>query len=183
MPTFIALLRAVNVGGTGKLTMEDFRSILTKLGYTNVETYIQSGNAVFHAKGSAATVHKALSKALSKHMGAPVDVILRTHTDFARIIDANPFAQEAAASGARVHVGFLVGKVKPNASEELERLVASYPTRCDSFHLTADALYLHLPDGAADTKFTPRAVERALSVASTARNWNTVLKLHTMSNR
>ncbi|MDE3201533.1 MAG: DUF1697 domain-containing protein [Acidobacteriota bacterium] len=183
MPTHIALLRAVNVGGHGKLTMADFRSLLANLGYTNVETYIQSGNAVFDAKPSAAAVHIALTAALTAHMGAPVDAILRTHADLTRIIDANPFAKEAEESGARVHVGFLAGKAKPNAAGELDRLVASYPTRHDSFHLNADALYLHLPDGAADTKFTPRAVERALGVPSTGRNWNTVLKLYAMSAR
>ncbi|HWA94921.1 MAG TPA: DUF1697 domain-containing protein [Terracidiphilus sp.] len=183
MPTHIALLRAINVGGYGKLAMADFRSLLAGLGYTNVETYIQSGNAVFDAKDTAASVHKAVTIALSNHMGTPAEVVLRSHSDLARIIDENPFAKEAAESGGRVHVGFLAGKTKPNAAAELERLVASYPTRCDSFHLTAGALYLHLPDGAADTKFTPRAVERALGVPSTARNWNTVLKLHAMSAR
>lgn len=183
MSTHIALLRAVNVGGTGKLAMADFRSILAGLGYTNVETYIQSGNAVFDARPSAPTVLKSITTALSNHMGAPIDVVLRTHADLTRVIAGNPFAAEASADGSRVHIGFLAGKARANAAAELERLVASYPIRCDSFHLTADALYLHLPDGAADTKFTPRAIERALGVPSTGRNWNTVLKLHAMSAR
>ena len=179
----VALLRAVNVGGHGKLAMADFRSLLAGLGYTNIETYIQSGNAVFDTRASASEVLKSLTTALTNHMGAPAEVILRTHADLTRVIAANPFAKEAAANGSRVHIGFLAGKASPDASAELERLAASYPTRCDSFHLTADALYLHTPDGAADTKFTPRAVERALGVPSTARNWNTVLKLHAMSAR
>ena len=183
MPTHIALLRAVNVGGTGKLAMTDFRALLAGLGYTGIETYIQSGNAVFNARGTSASVAKAVAAALARHMGAPVDVIVRDHAGLARVIAQNPFAAEAAADGARVHVGFLAGKVKTGAAAELERIVAAYPVRCDSFHLADDALYLHLPDGAADTKFTPRAVERALGVASTGRNWNTVLKLHTMSQR
>ena len=72
MPTYIVLLRAVNVGGYGKLAMADFRKLLEELGFKNVETYIQSGNAVFDAKGSAATVAKLISAALEKHTGAPV---------------------------------------------------------------------------------------------------------------
>ena len=71
MPTYIALLCAVNVGGTGKLAMADFANC-SGLGFRNVETYIQSGNAVFDAPGSSAAVTKALSAALEKHMGSPV---------------------------------------------------------------------------------------------------------------
>jgi uncharacterized protein (DUF1697 family) len=183
MATFIALLRAVNVGGTGKLAMADLRKLLAGLGYTHIETYIQSGNAVFDAQGSASAVCKDVATVLTSHMGAPVDVIVRTHADLTRVIAANPFAAEAAAEGGRVHVGFLAGKAKANAAAELDQIVKVYPRRRDRVHFAGDCLYLHLPEGAADTKFTPRAVERALGVASTARNWNTVLKLHAMSKR
>src|SRR5690348_17040524 len=108
MPTYVALLRAVNVGGYGKLSMADFRTLLEGLGFKNVQTYIQSGNAVFDAPpsaaapGSPARVGAAISAALAKLMGAPVDVIVRTHDQLTRLIAANPFAAEAAADGARV---------------------------------------------------------------------------------
>ncbi len=177
----VALLRAVNVGGHGKLVMADFRSLLAGLGYTNIETYIQSGNAVFDAKGSASTVHKAITAALTNHLGAPAEVILRTHADLTRIIAANPFAKEAADNGARVHVVFLAAQPPASARAVLQSIVDKYPQRRDRFHLDGDTLYLHLPDGAADTKFNTRAAD--IGVPSTARNWNTVLKLHDLSAR
>ncbi len=183
MTTYIALLRAVNVGGTGKLPMADFRALLQDLGYCNVETYIQSGNAVFDAPGSTATVAKAIAKALEKHLSGPAGVLVRTHGQLGELIAANPFAAEAAADGTKVHVAFLSALPPASASEELDRIVAKNPLRRDRWHLGGDTLYLHLPDGAADTKFTGKSLDRALGCIATARNWNTVMKLHAMSLR
>lgn len=181
MASFIALLRAVNVGGHGKLSMAAFRTLLQGLGYQNVETYIQSGNAVFDAGGPAAKVARHLSAALMEHTGAPVDVILCTPEELDRIIAGNPFAAEAAADGARVHVGFLDRPAPANAAAGLQRIVDQYPHRRDRFQVSGNTLYLHLPDGAAETKFTPKALEKILVGVSTARNWNTVLKLREMA--
>ena len=183
MPAYVLLLRAVNVGGTGKLPMADLRKLLTGLGYSNVETYIQSGNAVFEARGTAASVSKAVGAALEKLMGAPVGVVVRTHEDLTRIVAANPFAAEAAADGARVHVAFLAGPAGKDAPTALEQIVLNYPKRRDRYHLAVDTLYLHLPDGAGETKFSGKMLDRAIGVIGTGRNWNTVLKLHAMSKR
>lgn len=183
MTTFVALLCAVNVGGTGKLAMADLRRLLEELGYRRVETYIQSGNAVFDAEGSAAAAAKAIAAALEAHMGAPVGVVVRTHEEMARVMATNPFAGEAAADGARVHVVFLAGVAAKDAAAGLERIVAQYPARRDRFHLDGTTLYLHLPDGAAETKFTTKALNRVLGAALTARNWNTAGKLTEMSRR
>jgi uncharacterized protein (DUF1697 family) len=183
MPTYIVLLRAVNVGGTGKLPMADFRALLADLGYRNVETYIQSGNAVFDAPGPAPKVAKAIAAALEKRMGAPAGVLMRTHDELTRMIAANPFAAEAAADGARVHAVFLSAAPAAGAAAGLDRIVTQYPQRRDRYHVAGDTLYLHLPDGAAETKFTAKTVDRILGSTGTARNRNTVLKLHAMSAR
>ena len=183
MPRYVVLLRAVNVAGYGKLPMADFRKMLTGLGFEKVETYIQSGNAVVDAKGSAATVAKAVAAGLEKLMGAPCGVVVRTHEQMDRTVRENPYAAEAAAKGSLVHVGFLGGLAGPLAVAALDRVVTMYPQRRDRYHLAGDTLYLHLPDGAADTKFTGKALDKALGVVGTARNWNTVLKLHAMSKR
>jgi uncharacterized protein (DUF1697 family) len=184
MTTYIALLRAVNVGGYGKLSMADFRKLLEDLGYRNVQTYIQSGNAVFDAPGSAGKVSQAIAAALQKLMGMPANVIVRTHDELDRIIKANPFAAEAAADGTKVHVTFLVAPAPQAAKAGIDRIVTQYPARRDRYHLSGDTLYLHLPDGAAETKFYGKSLDRALgNIPGTARNWNTVLKLHEMSER
>lgn len=183
MPTYVVLLRAVNVGGTGKLPMADLRKLLEKLGFSKIETYIQSGNAVFDAAGSATTVARVVAAALERHMGVPVGVLVRTHSELGRIIARNPFAAEAAAEGNRVHAVFLSAAPAGGASASLDRLVAQNPARRDRWHLAGDTLYLHLPEGAAETKFTAKTLDKLLAVTTTARNWNTVLKLHEMSAR
>jgi uncharacterized protein (DUF1697 family) len=183
MPRFVILLRAVNVGSTGKLPMADFRKVLAASSCTNIETYIQSGNAVVEAKCSAASLTKKVAVELEKHMGSPIPVIVRTHDELGRVTAANPFATEAAADGARVHAVFLSGVPAAGKAAGLEQIVAKYPSRRDRYHLAGDTLYLHLPDGAADSKFTAQTVDRVLGVTATARNWNTVVKLHAMSAR
>ncbi|MGA9586425.1 MAG: DUF1697 domain-containing protein [Terracidiphilus sp.] len=182
MPTYVILLRAVNLAGYGKLPMADFRKLLAGLRFERVETYIQSGNAVVDAKGTAETVAKAVAAGMEKLMGAPAGVVVRTHEQLDRVIRENPFAAEAV-DGTKVHVGFLAGSPGKEAAGGLDRIVAKYPKRRDRYRLIEDTLYLHLPDGAAETKFTGKSLDKALGVMGTARNWNTVLKLHEMSKR
>lgn len=182
MPTYVVLLRAVNLGGHGKLSMAEFRKTLSALGFEKVETYIQSGNAVIDTKLPAPKVAQSVAAALQKLMGAPVGVIVRTHDQLDRVIRENPFVAEAA-DGSKVHVAFLGGQAAPESRTALERIVAQYPKRRDRYHLAGDHIYFHLPDGAAETKFTGKALDKALGVTGTGRNWNTVLKLHAMSKR
>jgi uncharacterized protein (DUF1697 family) len=181
MPTYIVLLRAVNVGGTGKLPMADFRALLIALGYKQVETYIQSGNAVFEASATAEKVTSAIAARLEKLLSAPVGVIVRTAEQMKRTIDRNPYAAEAAADYSKVHAAFLAGPAGKEAVAALEAIVQKYPARRDRFLLDGETLYLHLPDGAGETKFSGKTLDKALSVAATARNWNSVLKLYEMA--
>lgn len=183
MSTYVILLRAVNLAGHGKLSMAEFRGMLADLGFMKVETYIQSGNAVVDTRGSAAQVAQIVADGLEKLMGAPVAVVVRTHEQMEKVIRENPFAREAAAEGAKVHLAFLAETAAPAAIAGLERIAKQYPERRDRYHLAGDHIYFHLPDGAANTKFTGKAFDRAIGVVGTARNWNTVLKLHELSKR
>lgn len=182
MPTYVILLRAVNVGGTGKISMAEFKKMLTDVGFTRVETYIQSGNAVVDAKGSAAKVAQAVTTGLKTLMGASPGVMVRTHEQLEKVIQENPFAKEAA-DGTKVHVAFLEGPAAATARAGLDRIVEQYPKRRDRYHLAEEHIYLHLPDGAAETKFTGKTLDKALGVIGTGRNWNTVVKLWEMSKR
>lgn len=114
-------------------------------------------------------------------MSTPAGVVIRSHDELARMIAANPFAKEAAADGTKVHAVFLSATPATNLGSGLDRILTQYPTRRDRYNLTGDTLYLHLPDGAAESKFVAKTIDRILGVTGTARNWNTVLKLHAMS--
>src|ERR1700761_1277061 len=145
MPTCIVLLRAVNVGGTGKLPMADFRALLEKLGYKRVETYIQSGNAVFETTATPEKVASDIAKALEKLLGTNVGVVVRTTDQLKRLIDGNPYATEAAANGALVHAAFLAGPAGKDAEAALAAIVTKSPTRRDRYTLNHDAIYFHFP--------------------------------------
>jgi len=182
MTTYVILLRAVNVGGYGKLSMADLRNVLSGIGFANVQTYIQSGNAVIDSDFSAEKVAACTAAALKSLTGAQVDVIVRTHDQLKEVIRENPFALEAV-DGTRVHVTFLSAPAASTARPALDAIVQRYPTRRDRYYLAGDHIYFHFPDGAADIKFTGKSLERAIGAVGTGRNWNTVLKLHAMSNR
>ncbi len=115
MTTYVALLRAVNVGGTGKLPMAELKRIAEELGFGSPRTFIASGNLVFTSGKSEEDVRKALEQALEKHMGKPVGVKVRTAAEIAAVAKANPFAD---APGRRVLVTFLSEPPPENALDE-----------------------------------------------------------------
>ena len=95
MTSYVALLRAVNVGGTGKLPMSDLKAMCIAEGFQNVRTYIASGNVVFSADRSETAVKAALEKRLAAYAGKPVGVIVRTAQEMADVLAANPFPDGA----------------------------------------------------------------------------------------
>src|SRR6478752_4698562 len=94
MAAFIALLRAVNVGGTGKLPMSDLKAMCETLGFTKVQTYIASGNVIFESRKSESAVKAALEAALQKYAGKPVGVLVRTPAELREVVAANPFPKK-----------------------------------------------------------------------------------------
>ncbi len=94
MPRYVALLRAVNVGGTGKLPMTELKAMCVDEGFAEVQTYIASGNVVLSSKLAAPKVKAALEKRLAAYAGKPVGVAIRTADEMAAVLKANPFAKE-----------------------------------------------------------------------------------------
>jgi hypothetical protein len=96
MPVFVGLLRAVNVGGTGKLPMSDLKQLCEKAGFRNVRTYIASGNVVAERDGAEAKAKAPLEVELGAYAGKPVGVIVRTATEMAQVAALNPFPERTA---------------------------------------------------------------------------------------
>ncbi|MGH8444646.1 MAG: DUF1697 domain-containing protein [Solimonas sp.] len=167
MTAFIALLRAVNVGGTGKLPMTELTSMCEAAGFAKVKTYIASGNVVFESKKSEAQVKALLEKALAAHAGKPVGVLVRTADEMAAVLKANPFPD--AAPNRTVAI-FLDAAPPKNAAEDVMHLAN------EDIRLGRRELYVHYGDGMVDSKLVIRAAK-----AGTARNMNTVAKLTEMA--
>jgi uncharacterized protein (DUF1697 family) len=163
MNAYIALLRAVNVGGTGKLPMSELKTMCEALGFQSVRTYIASGNVVFQSAKTEAQVKAALESALAKYARKAVGVLVRTAGEMAAVLAANPFPQ---MPGNRTHAYFLD---RPPAADALQTV--SNRAR-EELRLGLREIYVYYPDGMGESKLKIPAAK-----SGTARNMNTVAKL------
>jgi len=174
--TYVALLRGVNLGRNRRLAMADLRRWLEALGYGDVRTHLQSGNAVFTSDRKPAEVQREMEKRLAEETGAAIRCLVRTHDELQRVVDANPFG-DIATDPAKLVVAFLAEPAKKARLATLDP--AQYEP--ERWHLGPREIYLWHPNGINQSKLTNELTDRNLGVMATARNWNTVLKLLAMS--
>ncbi len=167
MTTYIALLRAVNVGGTGKLPMAELKAMCERAGFAAVQTYIASGNVVFNSGKSAAQVKAALEAAMLAYAGAPVRVLVRTAAEMDEVVASNPFPDAAPNRTVAIFL---------DAAPASAALTAVTGKKNEVLALGKREIYVHYGDGMADSKLKiPAAAE------GTARNINTITKLAAMA--
>lgn len=176
MAKFVALLRGINVGGRNAVPMAALRSLCEKLGWSEVRTYIQSGNMLFEASGKAAALEAALEKAMESEFGFAPAAIIRSHGQWKSYVGANPLPKASAEAPAKVMLGLSKRKLVGNAAEALQTRAAAG----ERVALAAGALWFHYPAGAGTSKLSPALIERLAGSPVTARNWRTVLKLDEM---
>ena len=164
------MLRGINVTGHNTIKMQDLRTLCNKLGYRNVQTYVQSGNIVFEAtKGIPATLSNQISKGIHDAYGFDVPVFIRTSEEMQRIISANPFLKEKDIDPSKLHVTFLSETPQTDSLRNLGKVSAGP----DRFHAVRNEIYLYCPDGYGRTKLSNTMIEKTLSVGATTRNWRT----------
>ncbi len=167
MAAWIALLRAVNVGGTGKLPMSDLKEICEELGFGAVRTYIASGNVVFTGRKSEAAVKAALEKRLAAYAGKPVGVLVRSAAEMALVAADNPFPK---AAPNRTMAVFL------DRAPPADALAGIRGHRDEDIRLGRREIYIHYGQGMAKSKLVVPAAK-----TGTARNMNTVAVLARMA--
>lgn len=167
MPLYICLLRAVNVGGTGKLPMADLRTMCEDAGFTEVRTYIASGNVVLRSAAGPQQVQATLEAALASYSRTPVAVLVRTPEEMRMVMAANPFS---GCAPNRVLVTFLLGPAAPDA------LVNTSGRAGEELALGEREIYVHYPGGMGNSKLKIPAAR-----PGTARNINTIAKLVEMA--
>ena len=169
MTVFVALLRAVNVGGTGMLPMKDLQALAVGLGLLHVRTYIQSGNLLFESSRPEQEIASDLQRALARKTGRPVRVLIRTASALRAILDSNPFRD---AKPSQVAVVFLS---EPAPKDLMVGLVT--PGR-EQVRLADREIFIHYPDGMGRSKLKLPS----LAAEGTARNLNTLVKLVAMTS-
>jgi uncharacterized protein (DUF1697 family) len=175
MTRFILLLRGVNVSGSNIVKMADLRAFLTGLGCADVQTYIQSGNAVFSAQSALDEAARAIKSAFPARFGFLPKMMLLEARELSAAIAGNPFSSRIF-DPARLHAGFM--ESEPDA-EAKARLAAKARIN-EEYTVRGRVFYLLTPDGLGNSKFAAQ-IERALTVPVTFRNWRTVLALGEMT--
>jgi uncharacterized protein (DUF1697 family) len=177
MTAFVALLRAVNVGGTGIMKMADLKAICESIGFREVKTLLQSGNVAFLATGSDKSVAKKLADAIEKSHGFRPAIMVRTAAEIADAMKRNPFRAEEKSDPSHLVVVFMAEAPAKDAAEK----IAAVKVVTERLHLSGRELFAHYASGQGTSKVTNAVLERALGVPATARNWNTVGKLLTLA--
>ena len=179
MQTFISILRGINVSGQKKIVMTDLKSLYESLKFTDVATYIQSGNVSFKTieKLSDIQLAEKIEKVIYERYLFEVPVIIRNEDELKRIISYNPFLKEKNIDVKRLHVTFLSGI--PGKAEIKNISDGDYSP--DQFFIKHKEVFLHTPAGYGGTKLSNNFFEKKLKVKATTRNWNTVNKLLEMA--
>lgn len=163
MTRYVALLRAVNVGGTGKLPMSELTTMCRDAGFVRVETYTASGNVVFDSKAAPSRVKAELERRLRAHAGKPIGVVVRSAAEMRAVLQANPFP---TADPKYTYAIFLD---EPPPSDALTRVSGRQD---EQLRLGKREIYVHYRSGMGRSKLRIPAAK-----TGTARNMNTVAKL------
>ena len=180
MPAYVALLRGINVSGRNTIKMEQLRGLCNRLGFEGAETYLQSGNIVFQTvTKNPADLSNRLCETILNSFGFDIPVIVRTSKELENVLANNPFLKEKDVDTSKLHVTFLQEAAQRSSLEKLEELATGH----DRFCPASREIYLDCPGGYGRTKLSNNAIEKALSVTATTRNWRTTNTLYEMVSK
>lgn len=174
MPKYIAFLRAINVGGHHSVKMDFLRSLFESLGFSNVETFIASGNVVFEAASkNAQALEREIENRLREALGFEVATFIRTDTELAAVASYKPFSQSELDGAAALNIAFLAGGLDDKSIQKLMML----RTEIDDFHPHGREIYWLCREKQSDSKISNAVLEKAIGQKSTLRGANTVKKM------
>jgi uncharacterized protein (DUF1697 family) len=172
--TYVVLLRGVMPTGKNKVPMAQLRDVLSKAGFLNVRTYIQSGNALLDTHLPAREVEMQVHELIQKHIGADVTVVVRTGVQLQQVLDNNPFIREDIS-----RIFFVLFTQPPPPQKAKELMNEDYGD--EKLVITETAGYMYIPGNAARSRLSNVKLEKKLGIAATTRNFNTMKKLVELS--
>lgn len=175
MTRYISILRGINVGGKRKMLMTDLKKLYGDLGFSNVVTYIQSGNVIFDlgTKESSIQIADKIEQSISHKYGFEVPVIVRTIPELQQSFKSNPFLISQGVEIERLCLTFL----KSLPSEEKLKSLVGLDFHPDKFKIIDKDVFIYYSGKSRDSKLTNNLFEKKLKVSATTRNWKTVRKL------
>ena len=176
MKTYIVLLKGINVGGHRKVPMAELRILLANIGFQEVTTYIQSGNVVLKSSEmDATTIESAIKAAILEHFQFEVSVMVKTPKALQRIFENSPFSETILPSSY-----FMLLHSLPTKDAVAEASEKHYEN--ETYHIIDDCIYYYAEKGMGKAKFNANLFERKLNTFITARNYNTMRKLLSLSS-
>ncbi len=181
MTKHIALLRGINVSGHHKIKMNDLIELLTKKGFKNVSTYIQSGNIIFESDEiDKQLIENKISTIIFEAYNYTIKTSVISFEELTNIFNSNPFLNKNAAIDiSKLHVTIL--NLSPT-NDLIDQLKSKFIDLDDQFEIYNNIIYIHTPNGYGRTKLTNTVFEKKFSCSSTTRNWKTISKLIELTN-
>lgn len=177
MPKYIILLKGINVGGNKKVPMAELRQLLTNTGFEDVQTYIQSGNVILQTQETnVLKIEDRISKAIFDHFGFEVSVLVKTREDLQHIFVNSPFSGDQKKASY-----FMMLHDTPNKALVKEASEKIYDG--EEYHIIDDCIYYFYEKGLGQAKFSINFFERKFNTFATARNYNTMVKLLSLSSQ
>ena len=176
MNTYIALLKGINVGGHKKVPMAELRELLSKSGFENVQTYIQSGNVILQSNTSdISEIESDIEKSIEDYFGFEVSVLVKSRQDLQRIFDDSPFTKDKKKASH-----FMMLHNCP--SDDLVKEASEKVYEGEEYKIINDCIYYYHDKGLGKAKFNVNFFERKFKTFATARNYNTMVKLLSLSS-
>ena len=173
MPRYVAFLRAINVGGR-VVKMDRLKREFEALGFSDVDTFIASGNVVFSSRAKdVAGLEKKIERRLKSALGYDVETFVRTCDEVGAVAKYSPFPADLSQGAYGVYVGFLADRVPASAGRDLKAL----ETPNHTFHVNGREVYWLCREKLSETKMSYAVIERALKTRSTFRGMNTIVRL------
>jgi uncharacterized protein (DUF1697 family) len=167
--TYVAFLRGINLGPSNKISMPELRAMAEDLGYTDVATYINSGNLIITSPKKAATVEREISDAIKKTFGHKIDVTVRTSAQLKKIVDQNPYPD---GNPSQVTVAFLTKPAPADGKKRVAEVAQDY----EPFSFSGQEVYVHYSQGLGKSKLAEK-FSAIVGVSSTVRTIRTVEKV------
>jgi uncharacterized protein (DUF1697 family) len=174
MNTYIAILRGINVGGKRMVKMDALKQLFTSLGFSSIQTYVQSGNVIFqYKKTSEERLATTIAKEIEKVFAFDVPTIVKNVDELKQIVAKNPFIKDSKKLAEYFHVTFFAALP---AKENIDR-IAKLDFGDDAVTIIDKAAYLYCPNSYSSSKLTNGFFENKLKVITTTRNWKTCNEL------
>lgn len=179
MKTSIAILRGINVTGHKKMKMTELKSLFEGLGFTQVSTYIQSGNVVFnHDMVETDQLQKQIKKAIQSKFNFEVDVFIRSASELHQALKNNPYVHKYPDKLNRIFYAFL----SETPHKDMINALAKIDHSPEEYFIDREIIYFYVPNGYGRAKINNNYFEKKLKVSASTKNWKTVRKLYQMAH-